>query len=509
MSANLPRLIFASGFCLAESCLAAVIPLECPNVVILYADDLGIGDVSCYGATEISTPNIDRITAGGIRFDNAYSASATCTPSRYALLTGEYPWRMKDTEVLAGDDPLIIRPGRTTLASMFRTAGYRTGVVGKWHLGLGEGQVDWNHKIVPGPNEIGFDESFILPATGDRVPSVYVENGRVVGLDPSDPLVVSYQENFPGEPTGQNNPELLKMMWSHGHNDSIVNGISRMGYMKGGESARWVDEDLADVLTQRAIKFIRHNQDRPFFLYFASHDPHVPRVPHPRFAGKSGMGPRGDVILQLDWCIGQILDALDACGVSGQTIVIFSSDNGPILDDGYIDQAAELVGDHVPAGVFRGAKYSAFEAGARVPFILRYPGYTSCSQSDALVSQVDLAASFSAMLNVPIDDAAFPDSENVLPALLGRSEKGRQMLVTHSKTLALVTADGWKFIAPRLEPLPAWVINKKIEFGCSSLPQLYHLETDPGETKDLAASCPERVDFLASKLCAIKHSENK
>src|SRR5512144_466155 len=181
-----------------------------PNVVLIYADDLGYGDLSAYGATRFQTPHIDRLAAEGLRHTNAHAAAATCTPSRYAMMTGEYAWRRTGTGVLPGDARLIIEPGRTTLASVMKRAGYRTGVVGKWHLGLGGERLDWNAEIRPGPLELGFDESFLVPATGDRVPCVYVENGRVVGLDPKDPIRVSYAAPVGDEPTGKAHPELLK-----------------------------------------------------------------------------------------------------------------------------------------------------------------------------------------------------------------------------------------------------------------------------------------------------------
>src|ERR1039457_2723106 len=254
-----------------------------PNIVYMYADDLGYGDVSCYGATRVKTPNLDRAAAAGVRFTDAHSSSATCTPSRYSLLTGEYAWRHQGTGVLPGNASLIVQPGRYTLPAMLKEAGYRTGVVGKWHLGLGARDLDWNGEIAPGPLDVGFDYSFIFPATGDRVPCVFVENRRVVNLDPSDPIRVDYDRPFAGEPTGAANPELLNLHPSHGHDNSIVNGISRIGYMTGGKAARWVDEDMADTITGKAVAFVEQNHARPFFLYFATHDIHVPRVPHPRF----------------------------------------------------------------------------------------------------------------------------------------------------------------------------------------------------------------------------------
>lgn len=182
-----------------------------PNIVIILADDLGYGDIGCYGATKIPTPNVDRLASEGLRFTDAHATSATCTPARYALLTGEYPWRKKGTGILPGNAELIIAPGRTTLASMLQRAGYTTGVVGKWHLGLGgPGGPDWNGEVKPGPREIGFDYSFIMPATGDRVPCVYVENGRVAGLDPKDPIEVNYDHKIGDEPTGKEHPEVVE-----------------------------------------------------------------------------------------------------------------------------------------------------------------------------------------------------------------------------------------------------------------------------------------------------------
>jgi arylsulfatase A-like enzyme len=284
-----------------------------PNVVIIYIDDLGYGDVSCYGATKVSTPNIDNLAATGIRFTNGHSSSATCTPSRFSMLTGGYAFRQEGTGIAPGDAAMIINTETRTLADIFSEAGYKTGVVGKWHLGLGgEGGPDWNGFITPGPQDIGFDYSFLIPATGDRVPCVYTENGRVLGLDPTDPIQVSFKEKIGNEPTGLENPELLKMHPSHGHNNTIINGISRIGFMTGGNSARWVDEYMADAISQKALDFIEKNKEIPFFLYYSTHDIHVPRVPHPRFVGKSGMGPRGDAILEVDWAVGEIMKKLES-----------------------------------------------------------------------------------------------------------------------------------------------------------------------------------------------------
>jgi arylsulfatase A-like enzyme len=318
---------------------------EHPNIIVILADDLGYGDVSAQGATTIQTPHIDKLANEGIRFTNGYATSATSTPSRYALMTGMYPWKNKDAKILPGDAPLIISTEQYTLPKMMQEAGYVTAAIGKWHLGMGAGNVNWNETVSPNANDIGFNYSTLIAATNDRVPTVYVENGKVVGLDPSDPIFVSYEKNFEGEPTAISHPEMLKMQWAHGHNQSVHNGIPRIGYQKGGKNALWVDEDMADYFTGKVKAFISENKNKPFFLYYGLHQPHVPRTPNGRFVGKSGMGPRGDAILEADWSVGEIMAHLEKEGLLENTLVVFTSDNGPVLNDGYKDQAVELLGD--------------------------------------------------------------------------------------------------------------------------------------------------------------------
>ena len=471
---------------------------EKPNVIFILADDIGYGDLSCYGEKTISTPNVEALAAKGVRFTDAHATAATSTPSRYSLLTGQYAWRRPDTGVAPGDAGMIIRPEQTTLADVFKSAGYATAAVGKWHLGLGDktGTQDWNGIITPGLKDIGFDYSYIMAATGDRVPCVFVENQQVVNLDPSDPIQVSYKTPFPGEPQGKDHPELLtklKPSVNHGHNQAIVNGISRIGYMKGGKSALWTDEYIADSITSKAVKFIEENKDQPFFLYFATNDVHVPRVPHPQFVGKSGMGARGDAILEFDWSVGEVLKTLDKLGLTENTIIVLTSDNGPVVDDGYQDRAVELLGQHRPWGPFRGGKYSNFEAGTRVPFIVKWPAKVKPRISDALVSQVDLFASFSELLNVKIENGAATDSHSYLSTFLGKERKGRDYIIEHAGALSVSTGK-WKYIDPSNGP--AYNKLTDTELGNSKEPQLYKIKKDRGEKNNVAAENPDMVAKL-------------
>lgn len=470
-----------------------------PNIVILYVDDLGYGDIGSYGAKAVKTPNIDALAAQGIRFTDAHSSAATCTPSRYSLLTGQYAFR-NNAAILPGDAPLIIDHTKPTLPAMLKKAGYTTGVVGKWHLGLGDGFVDWNNEVKPGPIELGFDYSFLLPATGDRVPTVYLENHHVVGLDKNDPITVSYEKRIGDRPVGTESPELLKQTADVQHSATIVNGISRIGWMKGGKSAEWVDEDFPHVFTEKAKAFIARNKEKPFMLFFPFHDIHVPRVPNKMFAGKSAMGVRGDAIAQMDWMSGQIIDELKKQGVYDNTLIIFSSDNGPVLDDGYNDQAVELIGEHDPSGGFKGGKYSSFEAGTRVPMIITYPnGMKKMGESNALISHIDLYKSLAALTHTVLAADEAIDSENVLSALLDASKPAREYMLEESFTLALRQGD-WKYIAPPTGTTPDWLANKDIEMGLMEKPQLYRLSDDKKEQNNLAEKFPQRVRAMQARI---------
>lgn len=415
-----------------------------PNIIVILADDLGYGDLGVYGSHTIQTPNIDELADMGVRFTNGYATSATSTPSRYAMFTGKYPWRNKEAKILPGNAPLIISEQQATIPKMLQQEGYATAAIGKWHLGMGSGNTDWNETVKPGAKEIGFDYSLLIAATNDRVPTVFVENGNVVGLNPGDPIEVSYQHNFEGEPTALTHPEMLKMKWSDGHNNSIHNGIPRIGFQRGGKNALWKDEEMADYFVASVKKFLNENKEKPFFLYYGLHQPHVPRTPHPRFVGTSGMGPRGDVIVEADWCVGELVSELKKLNLLENTLIIFSSDNGPVLDDGYFDDAVEKLGNHQPTGGLRGGKYSLFEAGTRVPFIVYWKGVTKPQVSDAVVCHLDFMSSFASLLNIKVDKEL--DSRNYLSTLLGKSKKGRKELIIEAEGRTALRSGKWIYI---------------------------------------------------------------
>jgi arylsulfatase A-like enzyme len=477
-----------------------------PNVIIIIADDLGRGDVSAYKKGLLQTPNMDKLANGGVRFMNGYATSATCTPSRFALLTGRYPWRNDRAKILPGDAPMLIDTASTTLADMFKTQGYNTGIVGKWHLGLGDGNINWNKDISQTPNDLGFDYAYIMAATNDRVPSVYIENRRVKGLQSNDSLFVNYDKNFEGEPTALSNPELMtKQKWHHRHNNSVHNGIPRIGFMRGGKSALWTDEDMADEFLGKILGFIDNNlpkkTKKPFFLYYALHQPHAPRIPHPRFAGKSGLGPRGDVILEADWCVGELLKKLQKEGLLNNTLILLSSDNGPVLNDGYYDEAVEKKGNHDPFGGLRGGKYSLFEAGAKVPFMAYWKGTIKPKVSDALVCQVDFMASLAQLIGGKQNGE---DSQNLLDAFLGKSEKGRSELVLEASGRLAFRQGDYAFIPSYKGKSLNEEVN--IEVGNAPEEQLYNVKNDPAQKFNIAKDNPEKVKEIRA---AFKNATKK
>tara|TARA_R110000850_G_scaffold259413_4_gene386315 strand:- start:5675 stop:7234 length:1560 start_codon:yes stop_codon:yes gene_type:complete len=476
-----------------------------PNIIVIMADDLGYGDVSCYGATAFSTPHIDRLAAEGLRFTSGYCSASTCTPTRYSFLTGTYAFRGERTGIAPPNAPAIIKPGTETVASILKRAGYTTAVIGKWHLGLGNANgPDWNGQLKPGPLEIGFDNCFLLPTTNDRVPQVYVKDHRVLNLDPADPLWVGSKKPNSDHPTGLSHRESLKMDWSHGHNSTIHNGISRIGYYTGGHAARFRDEDLADKWVEKSVEFIEQNQDHPFFLFFASHDIHVPRMPHERFQGKTRLGFRGDSIIQLDWCVGELIKTLDRLQLSENTLVVFCSDNGPVLDDGYKDGAIEKIGTHRAAGPYSGGKYSVYEGGTRTPFITRWKGHIKPGVSDQMVCTIDLPASLAALADQKISSESCRDSFNILEALLGKADSpGRTELVQQNNgnngTFALRAGD-WKLHRYDKKTARNVVVEQELENTIVPRFQLFDLEKDPAEKTDVAAEFPEVTERLQRRL---------
>jgi arylsulfatase A len=496
---------------LATVAVAATVAFaaEKPNVIVIMADDLGYGDISCNGATAIKTPNIDRLAAEGIRFTSGYCSASTCTPTRYSLLTGSYAFRRKGTGIAPPNGHLVVPSDAFTIADVAKAAGYKTAVIGKWHLGLGaEGKgPDWNGVIAPGPREIGFDYNFLLPTTNDRVPQVYVENDRVLNLDPKDPLWVGDKKPAEDHPTGITHRATLKMDWSHGHNATIHNGISRIGFYTGGHAARFRDEDLADKWAEKSNAWIEANRAQPFFLFLASHDIHVPRIPHERFQGKTGLGFRADSVIQFDWQVGEVMKTLDRLGLAEKTLIVLCSDNGPVMDDGYKDGALEKRGDHRAGGPYRGGKYTVFEGGTRTPFITRWKGRIQPGVSDQMVTTTDLAASLAALTGVKLPADACLDSFDVSGALLGRpGAKGRDHVLSQDNggTGNYGFRDGnWKLVRYDTKGTNNDIVEQTLQRMPQPQFQLFDLSKDPGEKNNVIAEHADVAEKLKARLAAI------
>ena len=503
--------------------LSAAIPAHAaqhPNVVIIYGDDVGYGDVGVYGATQIPTPNIDQLASEGLLFTDAHCSASTCTPSRFSMLTGIHGFRHQ-VRVLAPNAPLTIKPEMFTLPQLFKKAGYQTAVVGKWHLGLGDGKtpVDWNGDVKPGPLEIGFDYSFLLPSTNDRVPCVYLENHRVVNLDSADPLFVGKKPSVAettAYPDGTKDRSAMTYYpSSHGHNNSVINGIGRIGYQWGGKNALWDDETMADVFVEKTKNFLAaQNKDKPFFLYFSSQDIHVPRTPHPRFRDKSNLTYRGDAMVQLDWSTGEVLKALEKQGLSDNTLVIFSSDNGPVYDDGYVDgttvhtSTKESDRGHDGSGPHRGGKYQVYEGGTRVPFLVRWPGRIQPGISEATINQIDFIASFATLLGIELKASQAIDSRNMLPALLGQQKEGPPLLIEESGATIALREGPWKYISkPARRNQRGARKNGENQVATPRVQgALFNLESDVGETTNVIAENQELAERMRDKLDALRSS---
>lgn len=494
---------------LAVTLIAAVSlgakPTNKPNVVIIYGDDVGYMDVGANGTTEIPTPNIDSLAGAGLNFTDGHSSASTCTPSRFSMLTGIHAFR-HGVSIAPPNKPLLIPTDVMTLPKLFQNAGYQTGIVGKWHLGLGEKDVgpQWNNELKPGPMELGFEYSFILPTTGDRVPCVYVDGHHVIDLDPNDPIYVGNTLSDVQKAGSTQYPDAkednTELFYS-----SIVNGIGRIGYMSGGKSALWDDYTMADVFADKAKSFISNTKDEPFFLFFSAHDIHIPNTPNERFQGATKLGDRGDAMVQFDWTVGVILDELEKHGLTENTIVIFTSDNGPTHhDDSYpatkmVDLYSPESGDgHDASGPWRGGKYEIYEGATRVPLIVQWPARVKPGTSDAMVSQIDFIGSFAQLLNVELTPNDAPDSRDTLDAFLGEDSKGLSFMIEESRTTALRVGD-WKFIPG---------LDAKRASGFSPLEDtLYDLSNDIGEQNNVIEQYPERAEEMATQLKKIRQAK--
>lgn len=484
---------------------------ERPNVVIIYGDDVGFADVGVNGSKLIPTPNIDRLAAEGLNFTDGHCTAANCTPSRFSIMTGVHAFRY-NARVLPPNAPLIVPTSMLTLGDVFKKAGYATSIIGKWHLGIGEKgtPVDWNGEAKPGPLELGFDYSFLVPSTNDRVPTAYLKGHRVVNLDPEDPIYVSddledvrAQSESTQYPDGKTNRAAMTYYESSwGHENSVINGIGRIGYMAGGRSALWNDETISDVLVEEAERFIAKHKEEPFFLFFSATDIHVPRAPHARFQGATELGYRGDAMVQFDWAVGAIMRALETQGLADSTLVVFSSDNGPTYDDGYKDgttvvsSSQEVDRGHDASGKWRGGKGQIWEGATRVPFIIWWPEVVQPGTSDAMVSQVDLFASFASLLEINLGKKDAVDSRDLLATFLGQGGEGLDYMIEESLDLALRYGD-WKYVE---------TTRVKDETGKRTpLPEsLFNLSEDPEERNNVIEAFPNRATRLKAVLNRMK-----
>ena len=452
-----------------------------PNIVFILADDIGYADFGCYGARKIKTPVVDLLAQNGVKFTNAYAPASTSSPSRYALLTGEYAYRSK-VGILPADAALAINPEKMTLPAFLKRSGFQTALVGKWHLGLGEqgSPVDFNKDIKKGPLAVGFDYAYFFPATNDRVPCVFIENERVDNLDPQEPIRVSYRKKIGEEYTGKENPERLTLMPHAGHDGTIVNGISRIGWMDGGHKACWKDEDMSRILLDKAKTYITGHAGTPFFLYYAPHNAHEPRVPSEAFRGKSEAGIYGDVIEEFDYCVGEIVEMLKQKGIYENTIIIISSDNGPMVKEGYLDGALENMNGHDPFGNLHGEKYSLYEGGTRVPFIFSWPRKIKSSfEQTQCFTYLDMLATFSGLLRLPLNSEESNDSKNGAELFMhAAAPLYREYVMTQNNSGEIAVRKGnWKYI-------PA--------HGCKA-EELYDLSTDPSELHNMMLACPKQA----------------
>ncbi len=444
-----------------------------PNVVLIVADDLGYGDLSCYGGEgRIETPNCDRLAEEGLRFTQAYTAASVCTPARYSLLTGRYPWRTWLKKGVVGNTPAMIDPDMFTIADLFKSAGYKTAAIGKWHIGFGDRDqkdLDWNAEIPKGPCEIGFDYFFGMPVSHFYPPYVYIENRRVYNLDPSDPLSLEW-------PAGGGMPT-----------------------QHGGAAATYQQENAGRELANRACTFIEKNGDSPFFLYYAAIEPHTPFAPHPDYHGRSDAGLYGDFVAQFDDGVGRIFQTLEKQGVAENTIVILTSDNGGISSgNGHFKNSNITYNPNVP---LRGDKGDALEGGLRVPFLIRWPGSVKPrAVSDEVICLTDLPAAFAGLLDVSMPDGAAEDSRNILEALRGGASPKDPIVLQSRAGFHILRQGEWVY----LDVAHEGDYDSRGDAGTPG--QLYNLSDDLHQDDNLFKKYPERVQAMLRELNLIRTS---
>lgn len=485
-----------------------------PNVVLIYVDDLGYGDVGCYGATKVQTPNIDRLAAEGRKFTDAHSVSAVCTPSRYALLTGQYPVRANDGKGVWGPapvtSPLIVDTDKTTIADLFKAKGYDTAAFGKWHLGFGKEKNEWQEPLRPGPQDLGFDYYFGMPVVNSAPPYVYVENDRVVGSDPNDPLFHVGRKGENVTPITPIPPEAAQRTPNQFQGAKVAHEIFN-------------DYEVGTTIAEKSVEWLKDRKDNPFFLYLATTNIHHPFTPAERFQGTSQCGLYGDFIHELDWIVGEVLNCLEEKGVSENTLVIFTSDNGGMFNLG--GQTAFKAG-HRQNGDLLGFKFGVWEGGHRVPFIVRWPGKVKAgTTSDQLFGNVDMLATLAAVTGQELDKVQQADSVNVLPAWLNDSSEPVRddlLLAPHKTTHFSIRLGKWMYIPARGSggfggkkpgdhtfggpPAASYVgsVNSDLEDGKikedAPQAQLYDLEADVLQTHNVIDENPEVVKKLSSLL---------
>lgn len=498
---NLFILLTLGGICIR--CASAQNQEETkPNIVLILADDLGYGDMHAYNPTsQIPTPAMDRLAQEGVMFTDAHTPSAVCTPTRYGLLCGRYAWRTRlKSGVLSGYSPTLIDAGRQTLPSILQENGYQTGIVGKWHLGLDWawqsevpdavkglnyvpplGAIDYSKAVQQGANEAGFDYSYVIPGSLDMGPYVYLENGKATQLP---------NQEFPGE--------------------------KFPAYIRKGEiTTDFSHVNALDHLLGKANEFIESHahQSQPFFLYFPLTAPHKPALPHPRFEGKSGLGPHGDFIMQTDWTVGEILKTLDDAGIADETLVIFTSDNGSYMfklgpDQKDHTEDASVQGyrpeHHRANGEWRGTKADIYEAGHRVPFLMRWPGHWDKNQKiDKTICLTDVMATIAEVIDADVDTNQSEDTYSFYALLNGEgTDFNRPPIVHHSVngTFA-VREESYKMIfsdgsGGREKPVG----------GVFQQPyQLYDILKDPQETENLISQETDKAAKMENKLEVISN----